>query len=270
MATISPLIWFGGKGKQAEYIISKMPPHKVYVEPFGGAAHVISQKPRVNHEVYNDIDGIVVNFIMQSIENTEELIRRCSQLPYSRELYEKWRREKLPRDPLERAVRFFYLNRSAISKGNAEEVPKTGWRHSTKSSQNPAMGYVNACQKIRQFADRMRGVMIENLDWREIIEKYDSEEALFYVDPPYIGREKYYAGGFTLEDHYELGQMLNRCKAKVIISYYDDPILHEIYKGWHIERYNTYKQVVGGKNLGAETEELLIMNYEIKQLSLFD
>lgn len=197
MNSRSPLIWFGGKGKQADLIISKMPGHKVYVEPFGGAAHVISRKPRVNHEVYNDIDGIVVNFIMQSIENTDELIRRCSQLPYSRELYEKWKQEPLPEDPLEKAVRFFYLNRSAISKGNSEEVPKTGWRHSTSSGQNPAMGYVNACKKIEAFAKRMQGVMIENRDFREIIEKYDSEEALFYVDPPYIGREKYYAGGFT-------------------------------------------------------------------------
>lgn len=269
MSTVSPLIWFGGKGKQAEYIISKMPSHKVYVEPFGGAAHVIAQKPRTNHEVYNDIDGIVVNFILQTIENTDELIERCAALPYSRELYERWRREELPRDPLERAVRFFYLNRSAISKGNAEEVPKTGWRHSTTSSQNPAMGYVNACQKIRGFAERMRGVMIEQLDFRTIIEKYDSEEALFYVDPPYVGREKYYAGGFTLRDHYDLGEMLNSARGKVILSYYDDPIISEIYGRWNIERHSAFKQAVGGQNVGGQAEELLIMNFETNQLSLF-
>src|SRR5690625_7868650 len=94
MKTRSPLLWFGGKSKQAEYIISKMPDHKVYIEPFGGAAHVISQKSRVNHEVYNDIDGTVVNFIMQAIENAELLIQKCIQLLYSRELYEKWRSEE--------------------------------------------------------------------------------------------------------------------------------------------------------------------------------
>ena len=269
MGTVSPLIWFGGKGKQAEYIISKMPSHKVYIEPFGGAAHVISQKSRANHEVYNDIDGIVVNFILQSIENTEQLIERCSVLPYSRELYEKWRKEVLPSDPLEKAVRFFYLNRSAISKGNAEEIPNTGWRHSTSSSQNPAMGYVNACQKIKTFAKRMQGVMIERADFRTIIEKYDSSEALFYVDPPYIGREKFYAGGFTKKDHYELGEMLNSARGKVIISYYDDPIIHELYGHWNIEKHSAFKQAVGGQNVGGEAEELLIMNYEMKQLSLF-
>lgn len=265
----TPLIWFGGKGKQADLIINKMPGHKVYIEPFGGAAHVISRKARSNHEVYNDIDGSVVNFIMQVIDRPEELAATCQQLPYSRELYEKWKKESLPLDPFDRAVRFFYLNRSAISRGNAAEVPSSGWRHSASSSQNPAMGYVNACEAIKAFAKRMQGVMIERKDFREIIEKYDSAEALFYVDPPYIGREKYYAGGFTEQDHIELAELLNNCKAKVMISYYDDPLLKKLYKNWYVETHQTFKQVVGGENMGAPAEELLIMNYEIKQLSLF-
>ena len=245
-----------------------MPQHKVYVEPFGGAAHVITQKERVSHEVYNDIDGTVVNFILQSIENAEVLARRCADLPYSRELYEKWRKEVLPQDPLEKAVRFFYLNRSAISKGNKEEVPKTGWRHSTTSSQNPAMGYLNACRRISQFSKRMQGVMIERLDFRKIIEKYDSADALLYVDPPYVGREKNYAGGFTLQDHYDLGNMLNSAKGKVIVSYYDDPVISEIYGHWNIEKHAAFKQAVGGQNVGGQANELLIMNYETpKQFS---
>ena len=265
----TPLIWFGGKGKQADLIISKMPSHKVYVEPFGGAAHVISRKPRVSHEVYNDIDGSVVNFIMQAIDRPNDLAETCQQLPYSRELFEKWKREPLPRDPFDQAVRFFYLNRSAISRGNAEEVPNTGWRHSTTSSQNPAMGYVNACKAIQDFSKRMQGVMIEKKDFREIIQKYDTAEALIYVDPPYIGREKYYAGGFSEKDHIELAEMLNSCKAKVMISYYQDPLLKNLYKNWFVETHQAFKQVVGGENMGAPAEELLIMNYEIKQLTLF-
>jgi DNA adenine methylase len=62
MIARSPLIWFGGKGKVAHEIINRMPEHKVYVEPFGGAAHVLSQKPPASNEVYNDIDGELVKF----------------------------------------------------------------------------------------------------------------------------------------------------------------------------------------------------------------
>jgi DNA adenine methylase len=264
----SPLIWFGGKGKVAQKIIQHMPQHKVYVEPFGGAAHVISQKPQMYHEVYNDIDGELVNFLLVAREHTEKLIHACETLPYSRELYERWKSEEFPPDPFERAVRFFYLNRSGIAKGNGPGTAKTGWRHSTSSSQNPAVGYQSACREIEQFAKRMRGVMIEHDDFRTIIKKYDSPDTLFYVDPPYIGKEKYYAGGFTEQDHRDLAELLNRIQGKAIVSYYDDPLLLEIYPGWRRETFESFKQVVNGDNCFAE--ELLLMNFDDHQMTIED
>jgi len=269
MTTRSPLIWFGGKSKYAEYIISKFPAHKIYVEPFGGAAHVITQKPRIPHEVYNDIDGNVVNFLMHVREYPIRMMQDCLSIPYSRELYEKWKREPLPQNPYERAVRWFYLNRSGISKGNAEDVPNTGWRHKTQSGQNPAGGYITACKLFKPFAERLQGVMIEHDDFRRIITKYDSSDTLFYVDPPYVGREKYYAGGFTENDHRELADLLNNVKGKVVLSYYSDPLVSELYKDWNEEKFDAYKQVVGGDGLGCYAEELLLMNFDNGQLTLF-
>jgi len=72
----SPLIWFGGKGKTAKHILKHMPVHTCYVEPFGGAAHVIAQKSPVYAEVYNDIDGDLVNFLMIARDHARELYRR--------------------------------------------------------------------------------------------------------------------------------------------------------------------------------------------------
>ena len=106
--TRSPLIWFGGKSRSAEHIISRFPSHRKYVEPFGGAAHVITQKPRVTYEVYNDIDSNVVNFLLQNRTDPERMQRACETLPYSRSLFERWKRESLPEDPSERAVRWFF------------------------------------------------------------------------------------------------------------------------------------------------------------------
>lgn len=264
----SPLIWFGGKGKVAQLIINYMPPHRSYIEPFGGAAHVIAQKPRAPHEVYNDIDGDLVNFIMIARDQPEKLCRACETLPYSRELYERWKSEPMPSDPFDRAVRFFYLNRSGIAKGNGPGTYKTGWRHSTQFTQNPAVGYQSACKLISSFSERMKGVMIEHDDFRRVIEKYDSTDTLFYVDPPYIGREKYYAGGFTEKDHRELAEILNNIKGKAIVSYYDDPLLTELYPNWRRETFESYKQVVNGDNCFAE--ELLLMNFDDGQMSIFD
>ncbi|GIN65658.1 MULTISPECIES: DNA adenine methylase [Bacillus subtilis group] len=266
----SPLIWFGGKAKYAEHIINKMPAHKVYVEPFGGAAHVIANKPKISHEVYNDIDGNVVNFLMQVRKDPKKMQKACESIPYSRALYEKWKSENYPIDDFDRAVRWFYMNRSGISKGNADNVPQTGWRHSTKSGQNPAGGYISACTAFQSFANRMKGVMIECQDFRKIIEKYDSSETLFYVDPPYVGREKFYAGGFTEQDHRDLARLLIQAKGKVVLSYYDDPLILELYPNWEREIFSAYKQVVGGSGKGNWAEEMLLFNYKITQLSLFD
>lgn len=274
MSTRSPLIWFGGKSKYAELIINKFPNHRVYVEPFGGAAHVIAQKPRVAHEVYNDIDSNVVNFLMVAAMDPERLASACEKLPYSRALYEQWKKEPLPNEPFEKAVRFFYMNRSAMYQGNANSIPSAGWRHSTKSGSNPSTGYVSACRLIESFSERMKGVMIENDDFRTIIPRYDGEDVLFYIDPPYIGREKQYA--LTDEDkqspeqlHVDLAKLLQQVKGKVVLSYYADPLLDELYPNWNRETYQAYKQVVGGNGIGTEAEELLLMNFDNGQLTLF-
>ncbi|MBA4535126.1 DNA adenine methylase [Brevibacillus halotolerans] len=263
----SPLIWFGGKGISAGNIINYMPEHKKYVEPMCGALHVLSQKERVYHEVVNDIDSDLINFLLIARDHKEELAKACITLPYSRELYERWKREPLPKDEFERAVRFFYLNRSGISKGNAPGA-KPGWRHSTKSIQNPAVGYQSACSRIDEFAERLRGVMIEHGDFRTIIEKYDTPDTLFYVDPPYIGREKYYAGNFNETDHRDLAYMLNNIKGKAIVSYYDEPVLKELYKGWRREMFQSFRQVLHSSD--AYAEELLLMNFDDGQMNIFD
>jgi len=267
MKARSPLIWFGGKEKVAKYIIAKMPEHKTYCEPFGGAAHVIAQKPRSDFEIYNDIDGDLVNFLMVVREQTYELARACDSLPYSRKLYEEWRDSDWPEDKFERAVRFFYLNRSGIAKGNGPASGRTGWRH--HHSANTAQAYRKAIDLFESFANRMRYVQIDCNDFRKVILENDTPETLFYVDPPYFGREKYYAGGFTEQDHRDLAKILNSVKGKVILSYYDHPLLAELYPGWHIESYTATKQMVN--NGSQKAQELLLMNYyNSLQLSLFD
>src|SRR5690606_15149126 len=101
------------KGKYAKTIIDLMPKHQKYREPFVGACHVISQKYRAPFEVINDFDATLVNFILVATSDPEKLYNAVKRLPYSRFLFEKWKREPLPSDTFEKAVRFFYMNRSA-------------------------------------------------------------------------------------------------------------------------------------------------------------
>jgi len=210
----SPLIYFGGKSRLAKRLIEAFPEHKTYVEPFGGAAHVLVQKKPSAVEVYNDISSNVVNFFLVVREDPERFYQAVESLPYSRELYEKWRNEPMPSDPFERAVRWFYINRSGMC--GSYKGKTSIWRHGINN--NTASSYRTACELIKPLAHRFRKVKIECKDFREIIQKYDSPNTFFYVDPPYVGREFRYEGGFSKQDHIDLANLLNNIKAKAMVS----------------------------------------------------
>jgi DNA adenine methylase len=263
----TPIIWFGGKQLLAQDIISLMPPHTCYVEPFGGGASVLAAKAPVNCDVYNDIDGDVVNFLMQLRKYPERMREAVNSLPYSRQLYEEWKWGRKPRSKFERAVRWFYLNRCGVASGNNH---KTGWRHSKEV--NPVRGYHAACDLLLEFAERMKYVQIEQLDFREIIDKYDSPNTLFYIDPPYHGNENRYKGKFTEKDHRDLANILRTIKGKAIVSYYSTPLIEEMYQGWDRIEIGTHKfsrlQAKGTKRDPAT--EILFKNYDYGQMTIFE
>lgn len=253
----SPLIWFGGKSKLASKLISLMPPHKTYVEVFGGAAHVLASKPLVSTEVYNDIDGDLVNFLLVLRDKRVELQHACSTLPYSRELFERWKGEELPKNNFERAVRWFYLNRSGIAKGNTQ---KTGWRHGREV--NTARAYRHACDDLQNFARRMDHVMIECSDFAYILDAYDTDLTLFYLDPPYVGNEKQYQGGFDEIRHRELARTLQSIKGYAMVSYYPHPLVDELYPGWYRTTLDSVKTGRAGAGEKERSLELVLTNYE--------
>ncbi|MDC8992353.1 DNA adenine methylase, partial [Pseudomonas aeruginosa] len=83
----SPVIrYHGGKFRLAPWVIRHFPPHTCYVESFGGAAGVLMQKERAYAEVYNDLDGDIVNLfrVLQLEETREQLTRLLVLTPYAR------------------------------------------------------------------------------------------------------------------------------------------------------------------------------------------
>lgn len=256
----SPLIYFGGKSRLAKKLIDLFPEHKTYAEPFAGAGHVLIQKKPSAVEVYNDISSNAVNFFLVVRENPTRFYEAVESLPYSRELYEQWRDEPLPDDSFERAVRWFYINRSGMC--GSYKGKTSIWRHGVTN--NTASSYRTACDLIEPLSNRMRKVKIECKDFREIITKYDSIKTFFYVDPPYIGREFRYEGGFTQKDHIDLAELLNNIKGKAMVSYYDDPLLSQLYARWNrleIDSYNYSRMVKQGESKTNATE-LVLMNYD--------
>ena len=265
--THSPIRWFGGKTKLAKHIIPLLPQHHCFIEPFGGSAGVMTLKQPSKVEVYNDIDADLVNFMLVLRERRNDVIQSLSTLPTSRYLTEMWQNEPLPEDRFERAVRWFYLLRQTIVPANNQ---KSGWRGGKVKS--TAFDYHNAIARLEYFEQRMRNVMIECLDFREIIKRYDSPDTCFMVDAPYRGREALYKGDFSDQDHIELAEMLHSIKGKALVTYYHDPLIDSLYKDWNMVEVDS---VVGTGVHKAENGqkkkremEVFFMNYS-PQYSLF-
>ncbi|MBO0784163.1 MAG: DNA adenine methylase, partial [Ktedonobacteraceae bacterium] len=136
-----------GKYYSARRILSAFPAagaYDVYVEPMGGAAHVLMQKSPQHHvEIYNDLNQDVVNCWMWLRDQPQELYERLRSLPYSRALYYRYHAslyDGSDLDSLERAVRWFYVLRASFS-GWLARSPH-GWKSS--GMKNEALSYQNA------------------------------------------------------------------------------------------------------------------------------
>lgn len=244
----SPIRWFGGKGLLAKEIIPLIPAHHTYCEVFGGGGHCLTQKAPSTVEVYNDIDTDLINFLMQLRYRRDDLIDALSSIPTSRYLYETWSKKPLPEDDFERAVVWYYLLRQMMVPCNNEP---SGWRASKIKS--TATDYQNSLGRLAEFEKRLRNVMIEKLDFRECIKRYDSKETFFFIDSPYYGRSHYYKGNFSEKDFRDLADLLHNIQGKCLVSYYGHPFILELYKDW---RFVTVEAKVGSTVTKAERGQI--------------
>lgn len=247
----SPVLrYFGGKWRIASWVARHLPRHTTYVEPFGGAASVLLRKWPSDVEVYNDRAAAVVNFFRVLRDDGDELVRQLECTPFAFDEYLAAREQA--GDPLERARRFFVRSwggYGGISGHTTDgKLRSTGWRR------NPERGcareFVGAVESLQAARDRLRLVAIENLDWREILERYDSPGTCLYVDPPYVPSERkricpsdgYGDNELSESDHVELCEALCRVQGAVVLSGYDNPIYRERLEGWRSDSVTSATQ----------------------------
>lgn len=233
-----PLLrYHGGKYILAKWILSHFPEHKIYVEPYGGAASVLLQKRRCYAEVYNDLDDEVVNLFCIVRERGCELIEALKNTPFSRVEFELSYQNT--GDDFERArrmvVRSFMGFGSASSSGR-----KTGFRaNSNRSGTTPAHDWRNYPEALNAIIERLQGVVIENRDAKEVMQTHDSEKTLHYVDPPYVLNTRYngnktscYNFEMTDNEHAVMCEFLKGLKGVVVLSGYDNEIYNDTLTGW--------------------------------------
>lgn len=227
---LSAFPYVGGKTNLAQWIISKIPQHTVYVEPFGGSAAVLLNKPRSTVEVFNDLDGDVVHFFEVVRERPDELAEWCRRTPFSEELHNRWVRQfynaERPDDPVERAGRWMFLRYTQF--GGKYSGPSGFKRDTPRCEQGASSPWRDAPNRVDAVCERLQGVSIQNADYSEVIDRYDSPETVFYADPPYLGKEDTYR--VDEFGHADLAAQLEEIEGYALVSYTDRP--DSLYSDW--------------------------------------
>lgn len=246
------LRWHGGKWRLAPWVNRHLPPHRIYVEPFGGAASVLLQKPRSYAEVYNDLDGEVVGLfrILREPEQAQELARLLELTPFARIEFELARQPA--DDPMERArrlvIRSYMGFGSNAHASTARGHGATGFRsNSHRAGTTPAHDWRNYPAALAGFTERLRGVVIEDRDALKVMAQHDREDTLHYVDPPYLpetrtslrpGTHNYrmYRHELDEDGHRQLLAFLKTLKGMVVLSGYPSGLYAEALADWRCER----------------------------------
>lgn len=246
------MTWIGGKSFLRKKISTFIPADiSSYIEPFGGAAWVMFYKEKwANLEVYNDLDSDLYNLFTVVKYHPDELIKEIRFMLNSRELFYHTLAAK-PCTDIQRAAKFFYLiQRSYGGKMDSFGTYRNGLKGSGKS-------HANMVTRISDISKRLDKVVIENMDFAELIQRYDCDSAFFYLDPPYIKGADLYKTVKKEFEHKRLRNCLNSTKGRWLLSYDDEPQIRELYKGFKIIEVNRKCSLGNGKMFN----ELLISNY---------
>lgn len=256
------LRYHGAKFRIAPWVLRHFPAHGCYVEPFGGAAGVLLQKKRSYAEVYNDLDGDIVNFfrVLRDPEQRSALQELLALTPYARDEFDlAWQPTD---DAIERARRLCVRAQMGFGSAGATKGV-TGFRIDTKracsTAQHLWMEYPDALAAV---GARFAGVLIENRPALEVMSAHDGQNTLHFVDPPYMlgtrvlqgsGRG-YYRYEMTDADHEELLATLRELEGMVIVTGYESDLYHDALRGWRVEK--TDARISAGRGTAIRTEVL--------------
>lgn len=261
-----------------------------YIEIFGGSGAVLLGKEPSRFEVYNDIEGELVNFFRVVKNRPAELLLDLDLLPLnSREEFSSWLQfhdgGSEPTIHLTDQVEIIDRTVPASLRTEAEKLKTALRKRSDYRDVRQAAAYLMrvrnsysssgrsfACQpfnvrtlfdQIREMSRRLENVIIEQQSFEQLIPHYDREESFFYADPPYYDSEYVYDAEFTWDHHVLLRDTLTKCKGKWLVSQADCPEIRYLFKGYEILDFTRIHPMVQKYTPGRQFGELLIGNYDL-------
>ena len=258
-----------------------------FIDVFGGSGSVLLGKPPSRFEVYNDIDGELVNLFRVAKNRIAELLLELDLLPLnSREEFDAWLHfhegagdptPYLPAQleiidclvPQEWAAR---LKEKLCQRADYREVRQAAAFFMRTRNSYASSGKSFACQpfnvrtmfqQLAEMSVRLENVVVEHKSFEKLIPHYDREDAFFYGDPPYCRSEYVYEAEFGWDHHVLLRDTLANCKGKWLISQADFPEVRELFKDFFILEFKRVHTMAQRTSPGTQFGELLIGNYDL-------
>lgn len=260
--------YFGAKTKLLSELYKRLPrgyQQMVNIEVFGGSGVWMYKKPKAHIEIFNDLDEGISALFFSLVHHREELFEKLKYNVASRNNF-KWYKEFEPKTIIDKGIKAAYrihFSFSGLVGGSFVTPSKKRPR-----GDNKHILYDEALWT--RWANRFHKTFIENKDFQDLMEYYDSKRAYYYLDPPYfVSTERghsrpegrgYYNINFYTSDHYRLFEVLQNVKGLWLLSYDDHPEVRKMYKDYHIEEVKLRYNARGTSKRLAQ--ELLISNYK--------
>jgi len=274
----SPFRYAGGKFYARKLIMGHIPIHTSYIEPFCGGASIFFAKEKSKKSILNDKDEELTNCLIQIRDNPEKIADFLEGIPASKEKHNFFKNEFKPKNDIERASRWFYLNRTSYS--GIMNMKNCYWGYGEKYSMRPE----NWRGHLLKVSEKLQRVVILNKDFQEVIENVP-DGAFLFIDPPYFNRDqdKFYTISLINEDHKRLMELLKKHSNRInfLITYDDEPEIREMYswakhileKEWNYMIYRTDDQTKDGNGEGKKHfkkrymgSEIFILNYNSPEI----
>lgn len=276
ISAIAP--WYGSKRTLAPQIVQQLGPHSCYWEPFCGSMAVLMAKEPATYETVNDLHGDLVNLarVLQDEKLAKKLYARAYRTlcceTFARDAKQLLHRRMPQRLPsVDRA--YHYLVHAWFHVNGIAGTPlrHTGTfcvRYSAKGG-NGATRWRSVVDSIPDWHERLLKVQILSRDAFALLPRIDDDpDTALYVDPPYVKKGSKYVHDFQAGEHASLAALLRRFRqSRIVISYYADPLLDELYPGWtklDQTRLRVAKLMVnsGRRDQGGRVEapEVLLIN----------
>lgn len=263
----TPLIYYGGKSRDADWIISHFPPHQLFVDVFGGGGAVSFSYPGTGTIVYNDIGNVSLFFSVLR-DSPDELYRALYFTPYGRSEFEfcrdNWHDELERRNLIEWARQWFVV----VNAGYTHEEEGETW-HVTKSV-NAARAFANHVDDLPRIVGKIkRQFHIERLDFADLIKLYDDRDVLFYLDPPYLPSTRASHGNYKnemrVERHVEMLDMLRLIKGQAVVSGYASDLYDTKLSGWRRDTITHKSSIQNSSSMddrGDRTEVVWVKEHQ--------